>query len=252
MTNINMHRQSEKGNVLFLILIAVALFAALSYVVTQSTRSGGGSTEREKNILSSAQMTQYPTALRTSLIRIVLGGVGIEGVLFDPPGTGDFNTASVKEIFHPLGGGAGYQEAPADLSVSGNTALRWSFNAEFDVPGVGIDGAGGNDVIAFLPGVSAGVCKQVNEELGINTTEAPNNCTSGSTFPAGIPQVANAVPATIDTQMITGYVFPTTDRPDLAGPAGCTTVFDRQASGCFADTTAGTPRYVFYSVLLER
>ena len=238
-------RQSEKGNVLFLILIAVALFAALSYVVTQSTRSGGGSTEREKNILSSAQMTQYPTALRTSIIRMVLGGVGIEDVLFDAPGTGNFAVSAPQEVFHPTGGGATFQQAPADLSSTGASTLDWSYNAEFDVPGIGLNGAGGNDVIAFLPGVSAGVCKQVNEELGINVS----GCTAGASFPSGIPAVANATDVLVNTNMIAGYTFPVTDRPDMVGPAGCTTVFDRQASGCFADTTG---RYVFYSVLLER
>ncbi len=243
MSNIQTNRQSEKGNVLFLILIAVALFAALSYVVTQSTRSGGGSTEREKNILSSAQMTQYPTALRTSIIRMVLAGVAIENVKFDAPGTAPFNTISTSQlVFHPQGGGATYQQAPAELSSSGNNQLTWTYNAEFDVPGIGIDGAGGNDVIAFLPGVSSGVCRQVNEELGINVTTC-------STTTSGVPAVANGVTATINTNMINTYVFPTTDRPDLVGPAGCTTVFNRQASGCFVDTTG---RFVFYSVLLER
>ncbi len=245
MSNIQNNKRSESGNVLFLILIAVALFAALSYVVTQSTRSGGGSTEREKNILSSAQMTQYPTQLRTAIIRQVLGGVAIESVLFNAPGS--FGASVNLEVFHPSGGGATFQQAPADLSAGGNTPLTWTYNAEFDVPGVGLDGAGGNDVIAFLPGISSGICRQVNEELGINVS----GCTAGASFPSGVPQVSTATPTLVNTNMVTGYTFPITDRPNLTGPAGCTTVFDRQASGCFADTT-GTPRYVFYSVLLER
>lgn len=235
-------RPSERGNVLFLILIAVALFAALSYVVTQSTRSGGGSTEREKNILSSAQMTQYPTALRTSIIRLVLGGVGIENIKFNTPGS--FGASTNAEIFHPQGGGATYQAAPAELMLGGLSQGTWYYNGNFDVPGVGIDGAGGNDVIAFLPGISGGVCRQVNEELGLSVG------TCAATGDAAVPDaVAGVLTADIEDQMDSTYTFPTAvDRTDLQCDGG--TALSRQASGCFRDVAGN--KFVFYSVLLER
>lgn len=242
MTNNQRNRQNEKGNVLFLILIAVALFAALSYVVTQSTRSGSGSTEREKNILSGASMTQYPTALRTALIRMVLGGSSIENVKFDLPGSSAFSTSTNRQVFHPTGGGALYQTGPADLSASGTTELAWYFNANFDVPDIGLNGVGGNDVIAFLPGVSIGVCRQVNKELGISAS----GCTGAS---ENLPlSAAGVLSADIEDQMDDTYTFPTTDRADLQAN-GCT-AFTRQASGCFLHSSSN--KYVFYSVLLER
>jgi hypothetical protein len=248
MSNIQNTRRSEKGNVLFLILIAVALFAALSYVVTQSTRSGGGSTEREKNILSSAQMTQYPTALRTSIIRMVLAGVAIENVKFDAPGSTAFNTLSSSQlVFHPQGGGATFQQGPSELSASGNSPVQWTYNAEVAVPGIGIDGSGGNDVIAFLPNISDGICRQVNEELGIDvaSTSFGGACT-GTDLTA--PNVSGANTA-VDDMMDNTYTFPATPAVTLSA-AGCTTIFNRQASGCFFDVTGN--RNVFYSVLLER
>lgn len=233
--------QRESGNVLFLILIAVALFAALSYVVTQSTRSGGGSTEREKNILSSAQMTQYPTGLRTSIIRMVLGGTSVENIKFnDPSNFGALSTNTL--VFHPSGGGATYQQGPADLSASGNDALTWYFNANFEVSGVGLDGSGGNDLIAFLPGVSSGVCRQVNEELGVDTED----CTA---LTSGVPDVALTV-ANVEDQMDNTYTFPGTATATIAASTGCATVFSRQASACFHNTNGNT--FTFYSVLLER
>ncbi|HEY8190982.1 MAG TPA: hypothetical protein VIG74_01055, partial [Alphaproteobacteria bacterium] len=69
MQRIQTGRKGERGNVLFLILIAVALFAALSYAVTQSSRSGGGDANSETNLINSATLTQYPAGLRTSIIR---------------------------------------------------------------------------------------------------------------------------------------------------------------------------------------
>jgi hypothetical protein len=249
MSNIQIQRRSEKGNVLFLILIAVALFAALSYVVTQSTRSGTGGTENEKNILNSAQMTQYPTALRTSLIRMVLAGVAVENVKFDAPGDPGFTSQSVTQlVFHPQGGAATYQEAPSQLSSSGNTALGWNFNAAVEIPGIGIDGSGGNDIIAFLPGVSDGVCRQVNEELGIDTSN--DVCGVG----VNIPVVSAAgIEAAVDSMMdVNEVTFPDGGSSVTLAAGTCTTIFDRQASGCFKDGEASPTRNVFYSVLLER
>jgi hypothetical protein len=240
MNNIQQRRQTQGGNVLFLILIAVALFAALSYVVTQSTRSGSGSADKEKNILSSAQMTQYPTALRTSLIRMVLAGVGIEQIVFNSPSDAIVSTNLM--VFHPSGGAAGYQDAPADLSATGTATLRWWYNANFDVPGVGIDGSGGNDVIAFLPGVSDGVCKQVNEELGIDVTD----CTLSNGVPTA---VAGVDIASVREDQDDNYTFPTADMQDLqCDGAAVGEAFSRKASGCMK---VGTDN-VFYSVLLER
>lgn len=61
-------KTSEAGNVLFLILIAVALFAALSYVVTQSSRSGSGDTSTEQAKLLMAQIDSLSAALSTAML----------------------------------------------------------------------------------------------------------------------------------------------------------------------------------------
>lgn len=239
------NRKSERGNVLFLILIAVALFAALSYAVTQSTRSGSGTADKEQALLSGASMTQYPTALRTSIIRMVLSGVDVSNIVFDAPA--GFTSVSDRQaaIFHPTGGGAVFQQAPANV-MSGASQGDWFFNARWDIPLIGIDGSGGNDLIAFLPDVSQAVCLNVNSELAINT--------SGCTLTSGIPNLASTGPTndniryTYDEDEKDANNFPTGNEEDIAGD-GCT-AFDGQPSGCFYDVT--NAEYVFYSVLLER
>jgi hypothetical protein len=62
-------RESTKGNVLFLILIAVALFAGLSYVISQSTRSGSGQNEREWIKMVQAQLDNITLSLGSTVMR---------------------------------------------------------------------------------------------------------------------------------------------------------------------------------------
>ena len=63
-------KHTETGNVLFMILIAVALFAALSYAVTQSSRGGSSGIEDEKTTIGMGAINEYVTAIRTQALLI--------------------------------------------------------------------------------------------------------------------------------------------------------------------------------------
>ena len=86
MKNKTKKRRSEHGNVLFLILIAVALFAALSYVVTQSSRSGSGNIGKEDAKLAAAEILNYVTSVQTAVQTLMLRReCGINKLTFDNP-----------------------------------------------------------------------------------------------------------------------------------------------------------------------
>jgi hypothetical protein len=232
-------RKGESGNVLFLILIAVALFAALSYAVTSSTRSGGGDAASETNLVNSAQLTQYPAGIRTSLVRMIIGGTGAESISFDTPS--DFGSlANIgNNAFHPSGGGATYQTVPGNLMEAGTGVGVWSFNANFEIPQVGQDGVGGADLISFLPGISRGLCSRLNGEYSL---------TAGTATFSGIPDF-DATDASIDDNHLEGDAF--ADPGETIDNA--TNDFNGQPFGCFYDNTrAANDRFVYYHVLIER
>lgn len=245
------NRHGERGNVLFLILIAVALFAALSYAVTQSSRSGGGDAAGETNLVNSSTLTQYPAGLRTAIVRmIVSNGVTVDTLAFDT--ASDFGALSdpTRAVFHPSGGGATYAQSPADTMSLGGAAGTWYFNANFDIPRLGTDGAGGNELLAFLPGVSRALCLRLNEEYGVSTgTQAasPNN---------GVPLVVLTDANVLDNQ-VEGDAFPDTNQEDINNATNDTRA---QPFGCVFDATldpdgagsAGAGAYIYYHVLIER
>jgi hypothetical protein len=231
-------RTSEKGNVLFLILIAVALFAALSYAVTQSSRSGSGDAGSETNLVNSAQITQYPSSVRTSIIRMMVSkGVAVDQLLFDKPPYTDLTSAALRErgVFHPEGGGASYGDAAADVMVSGAPGV-WYFNGALEVANLGTTaaGVGGNEIIAFLPGIKRSVCEKLNEQLGITGDVNSDVDISGLA-----DNMITASTANVDGVLILGDATST----DTVGLAG-------QAFGCYRNNN--TDNYVYYHVLVEQ
>ncbi len=140
---------SERGNVLFMILIAVALFAALSYAVTSSNRTSGGDSKKETNTLDSAGAEQRFMNIKTAYTRFVIRDVANTSVLtnlpqFIPTGSGS------SELYSQEGGGAYYDP-------------RWTL-----VPQAVTDmGTGAFDIVYFE---NVSDCTATNLKESISTT----------------------------------------------------------------------------------
>ncbi len=237
--------RKENGNVLFLILIAVALFAALSYAVTSSSRSGGGNSGEESNLVRSASVTQYPSSLRTAIIRMMVSnGIDAQAIVFAPPSafSTQCDTANKQAncVFYPTGGGASPNSVPADLMATG-AAGEWYFTGDFEIANVGTSDTAattgsitgpGNDIIAFLPGISTALCTKINEELGI----------SGNTTDAGANWDIQGADQLNDTS------FAWNAEADIIGDAA-TLGLSGQAFGCLTDNAG---EHIYYHVLIER
>lgn len=125
-------RFPQRGNILFLILLAVVLFAALAYAVTSSLRGGGRDASSENDRAYAATLTQYASLIESTVNRMMLtGNVKVEQLDFQAVGysseganvncTATGSTAC--KVFHPDGGGIQAQRVPAkmrDMNITDN------------------------------------------------------------------------------------------------------------------------------------
>jgi hypothetical protein len=117
-----MTKSHQSGNVLFIILIAVALFAALSYAITSSSRDGAGNTDRENLKLIKAQIDNIAVALRGSVPRLMMNGCSIWIENADPTGMSIINNA-----WDPKDPGLANPACnPFNMSVGGKIPIAWN------------------------------------------------------------------------------------------------------------------------------
>ena len=227
-------RDGEKGNVLFLILIAVALFAALSYAVTQTSRSPNGTGGTDLKIRA-AQVIQYPAIVRTAIMRMTINGVPLDDLEFNTPI--DFaDISNVRNaVFHPNGGSEIYNPGAADIMNDGFQG-DWTFNMGFEIENIGLSAGSdlaGNDLVMFLPGIKRGICEVINEELGIT----------------GVPNSSVDLSSTYLTYMDDSYVLPSSESVFGSSASNGTDDLTGRPYGCFQNNSGD---FVYYHVLAER
>lgn len=171
---------------LFLILIAVALFAALSYAITSSSRSGSAAPS-EKDKLDASALMQYGLALETGIQLMRSRGIDVSRLDFESANRLSYSGAvslrdntlcSIADCkVLDIGGGAVPYVAFEKMGASPNP-----YGGTNDKPGhwsvrlVSIVNLGSSypDVTLVVAGLNFNVCEQVNSMAGVSSTAVQN------------------------------------------------------------------------------
>ncbi len=236
---------NSSGNILFIILIAVALFAALTYAVSKSSNVGTNNASQETSTINGAVLSQYTASIRAAIQRMTTDGKPLLDVKFNAPADFAALTISTEGIFHPSGGGVIYQTAPSVLldTLGGNLGGKWIFSFNFEIANVGSSVAGslnGNDLTAFQVGIKKDVCTQINRKLGLPISPFPT--VASNTFSTDM--ISNTQTYYIDND----YTLPSSETVIGAGPNDLALV--GKGEGCYFEDASNS--YVYFSVISER
>lgn len=199
--------RTESGNVLFLILIATALFAALTYTVVNSSRSGSTS-QQERISLSAGQLIQYPADIRASAMRITIMGNALDtDISFDTGNWGHTNyqhgvpQPDRNKIFSPDGGSLPWQRTQPEWLDKNFSAQPyyglWLFTGGSCIPGIGAGSdntCNNNDLqlelVAVAPYITEDICREINKRLGLQTIHDDPPQLIGDAWPAANAEFA--------------------------------------------------------------
>ena len=159
----------------------MALFAALSYAVTQSGR-GGGNVNRETAALAASQLVQYGALANSVITRMQIAGGcsdtdfsferspfdGTDAAYVNPTSPSDFSC----HFYHPNGGNmvefdpnsvTGLTEATSEAEFYGSASIAGAGNPNNTGPA-------GADLTLFMRNISTAACDSINDGIGLDTT----------------------------------------------------------------------------------
>lgn len=240
--NSHVNRCQEAGNALIFILIAAALFAALSFAVTQGMRGGVADVSAEKASASATELMTFGKAVEQGVQRMFVRGVSENDLCFDfdayPGGDTTYEHAgcadTANRVFHPDGGGVSYKSF-ADAIDFDIVSERFSGHNEVTGVGTTCGSATCSDLLYIIRmddtfGPSVEICKEINHGVGVTLASPPTDTA-----------VNTATPYTGSFGW-GGVFFDAGQGPELVG----------KQSGCIQETSGGGDDYVFYHTILAR
>ncbi len=158
----------EKGNVIFLVLIAISIIAMLTWAVGQTT-------DQEENFANNAsddeqigRMLTYAGTLANTISQLVIAGARTETLYtllnVSAPNSGVAYTAGAHnlKLFHPMGGGMNYITETGNPASSSTVATDYKINKTSIITGVGATDVVVGDVVFTAKVTSLKACQRIN------------------------------------------------------------------------------------------
>ncbi|MBB5985645.1 hypothetical protein [Sphingobium lignivorans] len=236
-------RSRSSGNVLFIILLAVALFAALSYTVTSSTRGGGKSSSKEKGLSDIAVIQQYAASINSAISRLMISNGCDESKLNFYSDkfvySSDYmNNSSPTDkscnIFDSAGGNIIWQKPPVSSQVLGGVEYAFSANNNFN--NIGLPACDRTELVMYIIIIEE-MCISVNEKIGIFNTggNPPQTATTN------VPIIPNSNYRAFKGVFSCGSLLGAgTSAPEISG----------RMHGCFYHSAYN--KYYYYEILMPR
>lgn len=250
---------AERGNVLFIILIAIVLIGALTAAIQSGGQAERANIDDETLIIRASEVQRIASELERAVTYIMQDGNKSESDIrfAHPDANSDYGDLSADadpsdQIFHRDGGGANYRGVPDDI----NDGSAWEFYAGTHIPGVGR--ADRTELIAVLPHVTPQFCDKINDLNGQNGTVSDTGTGTASGLSPG-----DCVNIGADGRFDDGQQFYTTvntmDETSTSFDHDSNTSAPRPAMQacvtCSADTNSAngaTDERHFYHVLMAR
>lgn len=241
-------RISESGNAIIYIFVAIALLAALSFAVSQSSRSAGKGLQEDRASLSATEIISYGDTVAKAAGQLRLRGVRDYQLSFAHTSAhtdyGTYDTEPRAEIFNPAGGGVIYRQPPVLAAVT--PPLTYEFSGAYAIDRIGLTGctlpandpSACSELLLVVSGLRREVCQMINHQLGITQTkdaDPPEDDALPTT-----PRFAGNATATPNP-----YTF-----TETMGDDGDSELLRQQTAGCYLNP--GSSSYVYYQVLIAR
>lgn len=163
---------SQNGNALIYVLIAIVLFAALSFSLSRQSRYGGGTGEIDaaKAEFHAAQMIAYASQVKSAIDQMIVTGSTIDDLDFILPSDANFDTGSpVHKVYHPAGGGITHANLPDNAvnQISTTPEAGWYMGAFNNVEWTKTTGT---EIILTAYQIAMPVCEKINQKITGQTT----------------------------------------------------------------------------------